>query len=121
MRHRTPEENQGKHNAYVTAIDENGQRVRDRVLRIGWTWEGRTADEPAEPKRLDKPDNEPAGNVDIYGGMHLAVWITGDGLPSDRAENLHTHHPDEPGPTASCGTRSATIRLTWSFSAPWPQ
>ena len=78
-------------------------------------------DEPVEPKRLDKPDNEPAGNVDIYGGMHLAVWITGDGLPSDRAENLHTHHPDEPGPTASCGTRSATTRLTWSFSAPWPQ
>ena len=98
VRHRTPEENQGKHNAYVTAIDENGQRVHDDGLRIGWTWEGRREDEPAEPKRLDKPDSEPAGNVDIYGGMHLAVWITGDGLPSDRAENLHTHHPDEPGP-----------------------
>ena len=41
VRHRTPEENQGKHNAYVTAIDENGQRVHDDALRIGWTWEGR--------------------------------------------------------------------------------
>ncbi len=98
VRHRTPEENQGKHNAYVTAMDENGQRVHDDGLRIGWTWEGRKEDEPVEPKRLDKPDNEPAGNVDIYGGMHLAVWIMGDGLASDRAENLHTHHPDEPGP-----------------------
>ncbi len=72
--------------------------MHDAALRIGWTWEGRREDEPADPKPLDKPDNEPAGNVDIYGGMHLAVWITGDGLPSDRAENMHTHHPDEPGP-----------------------
>ena len=71
----------------------------DPVLRIGWSWEGQTPDQKVDPKPLDKPDNEPAGNVDIYGGMHLAVWITGDGLPSDRAENMHTNHPDEPGPS----------------------
>ena len=82
----------------MDAVDENGQRVRDAALRIGWTWEGRTPDQTADPKPLDKPDNEPAGNVDIYGGMHLVVWITGDGLASDRAENLHTNHADESGP-----------------------
>ncbi len=98
VRHLAPEENQGKHNAFVDAVDENGQRVRDAALRIGWTWEGRTPDQTADPKPLDKPDNEPAGNVDIYGGMHLVVWITGDGLASDRAENLHTNHADESGP-----------------------
>jgi hypothetical protein len=98
VRHLSPEENQGKHNAFVDAVDENGVRVRDPALRIGWTWEGRTPGETAEPKALDKPDSEPAGNVDIYGGMRLGVWITGDGLPSDRAESLHTNHPDEPGP-----------------------
>jgi hypothetical protein len=60
VRHLTPLENQGKHNAFVDAVDENGLRVRDPNLRIGWTWEGRSPEEQAEPKRLDKPDDEAA-------------------------------------------------------------
>ena len=99
VRHLTPDENRGKHNVYVDAQDESGQRCRDAALRIGWTWEGRQSDQTAEPKPLDKPDNEPAGNVDVNLGQHIEAWIQGDGLPSDHVANMHTNHPDEPGPS----------------------
>ena len=97
-RHLSPEENRGRHNVFVDALDENGQRCRMPTLRIGWSWAGRRPDEQAPLKPLDKPDNEPAGNVDLYAGQHLEAWIEGDGLPSDHVVNLHTDHPDEPGP-----------------------
>ena len=97
VRHLPPEENRGRHNVYVDAKDESGQRCRDAALRIGWTWEGRQADQAAEPKLLDKPDNEPAGNVDVNLGQHIEAWIEGDGLPSDHVANMHTKHADEPG------------------------
>lgn len=99
VRHLSPEENRGRHNVFVDALDENGQRCRVPTLRIGWSWEGRRPDEQAPPKPLDKPDNEPAGNVDLYAGQHLEAWIEGDGLSSDHVVNLHTDHPDEPGPS----------------------
>ncbi|MFN8441235.1 MAG: NBR1-Ig-like domain-containing protein [Caldilineaceae bacterium] len=103
IRHLTPQENHGQHNVFVDALDEAGQRYRDPMLRIGWTWEGRRPDEDAPAKLLDKPDNEPAGNVDLYPGQHLEVWIEGDGLPSDRVSNMHSEHPDEPGPQGELG------------------
>lgn len=56
----------GRHNVFVDALDENGQRCRVPTLRIGWSWEGRRPDEQVPRKALDKPDNEPAGNVDLY-------------------------------------------------------
>ena len=98
VHHLTPQENQSRHNVFVDALDEKGQRYRDPMLRIGWSWEGRRPDENAPPKPLDKPDNEPAGNVDLYWGQHLEVWIEGDGLPSDHVRNMHSQHPDELGP-----------------------
>lgn len=98
VRHLLPEENRGRHNVYVDVLDGAGQRLRNPALRIGWTWEGRQPHEPADPKPLDKPENEPAGNVDIFRGQHTEVWIQGDGLPSDHVLNLHSDHPDEPGP-----------------------
>ena len=98
VRHLSPQENQGRHNIFVDALDETGQRCRDLGLRIGWSWEGRRPDEPADPKPLDKPDNEPAGNVDVYKGQLLEVWLQGDGLSADHVANLHTDHDDEPGP-----------------------
>lgn len=98
VRHLPPDENRGRHNVFVDAQDENQQRCRDAALRIGWTWAGRRPDETADPKPLDKPDNEPAGNVDIFSGQQIEVWIEGDGLPSDHVANLHAAHPDEPGP-----------------------
>ncbi len=95
VQHLTPDENGGKHNVFVDALDESGQRCQDSALRIGWTWEGRRTDEAADPKLLDKPLNEPAGNVDLYQNQLLQIWIEGDNCPSDRVENLHTNHPDE--------------------------
>src|SRR5437868_5864655 len=64
VKHLSPDENGGRHNVFVDALDESGQRCQNAALRIGWSWEGRRADEQADPKPLDKPLNEPAGNVD---------------------------------------------------------
>lgn len=96
--HLSPDENRSRHNAFVEVLDENGQRVKDPNLRVGWSWAGRSSDQIAPPKLLDKPDAEPAGDVPIEKGMDLELWIEGDGCPSDRVHNLHTRHADEPGP-----------------------
>ncbi|CAN5570267.1 hypothetical protein BH10CHL1_BH10CHL1_49170 [soil metagenome] len=93
--HLGPAENRGRNNVLIDALDEAGVRCTDSALRIGWSWEGRHDDETAEPKLLDKPINEPAGNVDIYPGQHLQVWIQGDRCPSERVENLHAEHAEE--------------------------
>lgn len=97
VRHLTPAENRGKHNIYVDAVDEHGQRVRNRELLIAYTWEGRRADEPAPPRPLDKPDSEPAGNIEINLGQVIRLWLA-DQQPSDAVEGIHTNHPDELGP-----------------------
>jgi hypothetical protein len=86
-----------RHNAFVDVVDENGQRVRDPNLRIAWSWEGRQGDQAAPPKALDKPDNEPAGDVPIEKNMNLELWLEGDGLASDHVVNMHPRHPDENG------------------------
>lgn len=93
VHHLTPEENGSRHNAFVEVLDEQGNRVRDPNLKIGWTWEGRSEADLTTP--LDKPDHEPAGDVPIQKGMRLALWLVGDGRPSERATNLHFEHPDE--------------------------
>lgn len=98
IHHLTPEENQGKHAVYIDVVDEAGNRVHNPNLRLRWGWEGQRPDEQTAPKLLDKPDSEPATNLDLYKGQHLWVQIEGDGLPSDRVCNCHTNHPDEPGP-----------------------
>ncbi len=117
VRHLPPDENRGRHNIFVDAIDEQGQRVRDPNLRIHYTWEGRRADEPAPPKPLDKPDNEPAGNLDVYKGQIITAWLEGDGLPSERVAGLHTDHNDE---QASDGTNGNT-RFHHSFQVTFQQ
>ena len=98
VHHLTPDENRSRHHAFVEVLDENGQRIKDPNLRICWSWAGRSNDQAAPPKLLDKPDSEPAGDVPIEKGMELEVWIEGDGCPSDRVSKLSTHHNDEPGP-----------------------
>ncbi|MEZ4673992.1 MAG: N-acetylmuramidase domain-containing protein [Caldilineaceae bacterium] len=93
VHHLTPEENGSRHNAFVEVLDEQGNRVRNPNVKIGWTWEGRS--EPDLTSPLDKRDEEPAGDVPIEKGMRLALWLTGDGMPSDRVANLHYEHDDE--------------------------
>lgn len=93
LRHLSPDENRGKHNVFVRALDENGQRDRNPSLRATYSWEGRQPNEDAPPRQLDKGDADIGhADIDVYQGQHISVWIEGDGLPSDRAENLHTDH-----------------------------
>lgn len=91
IHHLTPAENQGRHHIFVDVIDALGRIVRgDTTLRIGWTWEGRRTDEQAPPVALDKGLDEPVGNVPIYKGMKLTVWLERDGQRvSDLVGGLH--------------------------------
>ena len=52
----------------------------------------------APPRAFDKPDNEPAANVEMYGGQIVWVELGGDDVPSERVAGMHTAHADEPGP-----------------------
>lgn len=97
IRHLPPDENRGRHHVFVDALDEHGQRAADPKLRIGWTWVGRRADERADPVRLDKPANEPMGNVPINSGQIMSVSMLGDGIPSDLVHGMHTKWADEMG------------------------
>jgi hypothetical protein len=91
VHHLTPSENQGKHNVYVDVVGPKNQ------ASIGWTWIGRKADEANPNKPLDKPTNEPNGNVDLYPGMNAQVWVD-DLNMSDRVFGLRTDLPEGKGP-----------------------
>jgi hypothetical protein len=101
IHHLLPEENMSNHNIYVEALDEQGNRLRPSAW-LGWTWEGRRPQERADPVPLDKPDNEAAGNISLFSGQNATVWIKGlnrdANEKSDRVENLHIRHADEPLP-----------------------
>lgn len=102
VHHLLPDENVSKHNIYIEALDEQGNRIKNPIAWAGWTWEGRRPNERADPVALDKPANETAGDIAIHFGQKASIWIKGlnrDGNDkSDRVENLHTAHADEPLP-----------------------
>ncbi|MBN1217591.1 MAG: hypothetical protein JXM69_01580 [Anaerolineae bacterium] len=102
VHHLLPRENFGNHHVYLDALDEDGNRLKRPPIWVGWTWEGRRPNEPANPVILDKPDYEAGGNLTMHFGQKVSVWVNGtqpDGQDkSDRVENLHTTHPDEPLP-----------------------
>lgn len=93
IHHLTADENQGRHHIYVDLVDSAGRLMRiaaNGALRIGWTWEGRRPDEQAPPVALDKGMDEPAGNVPIYKGMKISIWLEQDGQRiSDLVGGLH--------------------------------
>jgi hypothetical protein len=105
VHHLLPRENFSKHNIYLEALNENGDRITNPPAYAGWTWEGRRPNEPANPVPLDKPANETAGDISVHFGQVVSVWLKGVGPDSqdksDRVENLHTAHPDEPLPDGS--------------------
>jgi len=105
IHHLFPRENFSKHHVYLEALDENGRRIKLPHAWAGWTWEGRQGHERADPVSLDKPEYETAGNIAMHFGQTVSVWIKGLGRDanekSDRVENLHTRHPDEPLPDGS--------------------
>lgn len=102
VHHLLPRENFGNHHVYIEALDEEGRRIQPPVAWAGWTWRGRRPDERVDPVPLDKPTTEAAGNITMHFGQVVSVWINGRARDasekSDRVEELHTTHPDEPLP-----------------------
>lgn len=105
--HLLPQENLGNHHVYLEVLDEAGQRIQSPVVWAGWTWEGRKPAEPAPPIPLDKPLNEAAGNLAMFKGQNVSIWIQGlapnANDASDRVENLYILHPDERSPEGVLG------------------
>lgn len=90
IHHLTADENGGNHHVYVDCLGPSGQPVADPAqLRLGWTWEGRRADEAAPPAAFDKRPPEPATNVAIFHNQLLSVWVQ-DVYRSDVVSNLRT-------------------------------
>ena len=88
--------NGGGHAAYVDVLGDDGQPLSNPPLKIGWTWEGRRDEEHADPVALDKGPLDPsAGNVVIYKGMVMAMWLQdGDCMVSEVVSGLQTATPD---------------------------
>ncbi len=89
--HLSPAENHGNHNVYVDLLDEDGNRIYGAKARM--TWQGGQGE-----ATIDKPENEPGTNFPLW--KHQVGTVEGVGLPSDKVVNLHSGHPDEPGPPA---------------------
>jgi len=90
----TPEENGFDSHVVLAVVDEKGKRVPGAI--IGWGWEGMRSDEKANPVALDKPENEPPGNLWMGWDMTVSAWV--DGMTSDGVYGLHTRHKrEEPG------------------------
>lgn len=119
--HLSPGENRGGHQIYVRVVDEYGTRDYNPDLRIGWSWEGKRPNEIAKPALLDKSDalsERGHGNLDIYAGQKIMLWIesVAGGTQSDMVANLHSSHPDEHGPNGeiwnSIGHHSYIVEFT---------
>lgn len=93
----TGDENRGNHHVYLAVVDRQGARVPH--ARMGWTWVGRQETQMLDPVALDKPDNEPWGNIPLGAGQIASIWVYNGA--SDLVSNLTTSPelPDEPGAT----------------------
>jgi hypothetical protein len=87
VHHLTPAENQGRHHIFLDALDEAGNRVAGAQARVSWPGGEQVV-------TVDKPVGEPGANFPLWKWQVASVEMLG--LPSDRVENLHTGHPDEP-------------------------
>lgn len=119
VHHLKPLENFSNHHVYLEVLDEQGNRVRQPVAWVGWTWKDRRPEEPARPVPIDKPSFEPGGNIAVDKHQVVSVWVNGLSAdasePSDRVVGIRTTHPDEPLP-------DGTLHNTWghhSFYVVW--
>lgn len=88
--HLTGDENRSKHNLYMDVVDINGHCIGEK---IEWGWEGQKPTQQPNPVILDKPPNEPAGNIVIFWGQK--IWARVLGKPSDTIVDVHSMLPDE--------------------------
>lgn len=102
VHHLDPQENFSNHHVYLEVLDEQGNRIRQPLPWVGWTWKDRRPDEPARPVPIDKPDFEAGGNIAVHRSQIISVWVNGftpDASDlSDRVTGIRTTHPDEPLP-----------------------
>jgi hypothetical protein len=89
-----PAENEGSRNVYAECVGADGLRIDGQWLQ--YTWDGRRPDEPAPDTPLDKPANEPAGNIPLGQNQAVTLWVRGSG-GSDRVHGLSTMHGGEGG------------------------
>jgi hypothetical protein len=89
IHHLTPDENKGRHNIYIDALDESGQRVTGAML-----WWGDSGG-VMERVSMDKPAGEPMCNIPIFRGQVIYVSM---GEKSPTVVGLHSMHGDELGP-----------------------
>lgn len=108
IHHLTGEENVSKRNLYMEVVDITGKRVNEK---IEWGWEGQRPSEHPNPVALDKPLNEPAGNISIDFGQK--IWAQVLGKPSDKVYNITTQLPDE-GPWNTLGHHSHFVAWIWT-------
>lgn len=87
VHHRTPEENGGKHHLYFDVLDESGARLFGARILVRW-------DGGSQEVAIEKPLSEPGANFPMWKWQICNAQALG--LPSDRVENLHTGHDDEP-------------------------
>lgn len=86
----TPDENRSKRNLFMEVVNANGKRV---IEEIEWGWEEQKPSQITRPVKLDKPANEPAGNISLDWGQ--VVWARVKGKSSDKVIGVTTNLPDE--------------------------
>jgi hypothetical protein len=91
--HLTPDENRGMRNLFLETIDADQKRLRSE---IGWRWVGQKPSEKVRPVVLDKPLDEPGGNIAMDFGQTISAWVEGSVL-SEIVAAVHTRHPNELG------------------------
>lgn len=87
--HLKPTENMRGHNCYIEVLDDQGNRTRQPQIAFS-----RWIDAALELRKLDKPNDEPATNIDIYKGDTITLRVA-DAFPSDSVGNIHTRWADE--------------------------
>lgn len=91
IHHLLPEENNGRHHLFFDARDAADQRDFGARILISWPGGGHEV-------VIDKALPEAGANEPLWAKQVVSAEALG--LPSERAENLHTGHPDEaPGNT----------------------
>lgn len=97
VHHLTPNENRGKHHAFVNLFDQEGHdlgaepnEISDRPqVRVEWPT-------GSEIITLEKPwPDEPMGNFPLWSNQVASLQVISE-LDSDRVVGIHTGHPDEP-------------------------
>lgn len=94
VHHLTGSENNGKNNIFLDVLDEKGQRIGPPWPLVDWKWEGMHNDEKAGLVVLDKPLNEPGGNIGLHAAQIATVWVAG--RSSDKVTGLQTAGIDDP-------------------------